>query len=140
MGGNFKPPSKQALKKPTQIRVNKEKRKWKIVNIVVRGDQNIKVKQLQKIIKYHDVILQVQKLWNVKTTVISVVVGALGTVTEKLENYLKTIGIPIVISCLQKVALLGTSFILRRILAISLGMSDSNYQMSKHFSRHVVLI
>ena len=47
-----------------------------------------------------------QKLWNVKATATPVVLGALGTVSEELENYLKTIAIPIVISCLQKVALL----------------------------------
>ena len=54
----------------------------------------------------------VQKLWNVKAAVIPVVVGALGTVSEELENHLKTIGIPIVISCSQKTALLGKAFIL----------------------------
>ena len=60
-----------------------------------------------------------QKLWNVKAIVILVVVGALGAVSEELENYEKTIGISIVISYLQKAALLGTAFILRRVLDIS---------------------
>ena len=60
-----------------------------------------------------------QKSWNVKAIVILVVVGALGTVSEELENYEKTIGISIVISYLQKAALLGTVFILRRVLDIS---------------------
>ena len=35
-----------------------------------------------------------------------VVVGALGTISEELLNHLKVIAIPIVISCLQKTALL----------------------------------
>ena len=56
---------------------------------------------------------------DVKARVIPIVVGALGTVSEELENRLKTIGMPIVISCLQKAALLGTAFILRRVLDIS---------------------
>ena len=60
-----------------------------------------------------------QKLWDVKATVIPIVVGALGRVSEKLENHLKTMGIPIVISCLQKAVLPGTAFILRRLLDIS---------------------
>ena len=59
-----------------------------------------------------------QKLWDVKATVIHIVAGALGTVGEELENHLKTIGIPIVISCLQKAALLGTTFILKMVLDI----------------------
>ena len=60
-----------------------------------------------------------QKLWNVKATVIPIVVGALGTVSEELENHLKTIAIPIVIGCLQTAALIGTDFMLRRVLGIS---------------------
>ena len=43
---------------------------------------------------------------------------SLGTVSEELENHLKSIGIPIVISCLLRAALLGTAFIFRRVLGI----------------------
>ena len=57
-------------------------------------------------------------MWDVKSTVIPTVVGALETVNEELESHLKTIRIPIVISCLKKAALLGTTFILRRVLDI----------------------
>ena len=60
--------------------------------------------------------LQVQKLWDIKATVIPIVLGA---VSEKLENHRKTIVIPIVTSCLQKAALLGTAFIFRSVLNIS---------------------
>ena len=59
-----------------------------------------------------------QKLWNVKATVISIVVGALGTVSEELEVLLKTIAIPIVIGCLQTAVLIGTDCMLRRVLGI----------------------
>ena len=57
-------------------------------------------------------------MWIVKATLIPIVVGALGTVSGEFENHLKTIGIPIVICCLQKAALPGTAFILRRVLDI----------------------
>ena len=86
-------------RKPNIVFTDKEKRKWKINNIAVSGDQNIKVKEIGKITKYQHMILQVHKLWNVKSTVIPVVVGTLETVSEELENHLKTIDIPIVISC-----------------------------------------
>ena len=105
--------------RPDIVVIDKEKRECKIIDIAVPGDQNIKVKELEKITKYQDLRLQVQKFWDVKATVRPIVVGALGTVSEELENHLKTIGIPIVISCLQKAALLGTTFILRRVLDIS---------------------
>ena len=58
-------------------------------------------------------------MWDVKATIIPIVVGTLGTVSEELENHPKTIGIPIVVGCLQKTSLLGTAFTLRRFLGIS---------------------
>ena len=87
------------------------KRKCKITGIAVRGDQNIKVKELEKITRYMYLRMQLQKLQNVKATFILVAVGALGAVSQERESYLKTIGIPIVISCLQKAAfILGRAF------------------------------
>ena len=106
-------------RRPDIVVIDKEKRECKIIDIAVPGDQNIKVKELEKISKYQDLRLQVQKLRDIKATVILIVVGAFGTVSEELENHLKSIGIPIVISCLQKAALQGTAFILRRVLEIS---------------------
>ena len=87
------------------------KRKCKITGIAVRGDQNIKVKELEKITRYKYLRMQLQKLQNVKATFILVAVGALGAVSQERESYLKTIGIPIFISCLQKAAfILGGVF------------------------------
>ena len=69
-------------RRPDIVVIDKEKREFKIIDIAVLGDQNIKVKELEKITKYQDLRLQVQKLWNVKASVIPVVVGALGTASE----------------------------------------------------------
>ena len=81
--------------------------------------------------------LQEKKLWNVKATVIPVLVGALLTDSEELENHEKTIEIPIVTSCLQKAALFGKAFIIRKSLAFQ---RVGNSQISKHFSCHVVMM
>ena len=70
---------------------DKEKRECKIIDLAVPGDQNIKVKELEEITKYQELRLQVQKLGDVKATVIPIVVGALGTTSEKVGNHLKTI-------------------------------------------------
>ena len=69
------------------------------MDMAVSGDQNIKMKELEKITKYQDLRLQVQKLCDVKATVKPIVGGTLGTVSEVLENHLKTIAIPTVTSC-----------------------------------------
>ena len=68
------------------------------------------------------------------------VVGALGTVSEELENHLKAIGIPIVISCLQKAALLVRAFILRRVLDILESGQLSDVKAFFSFSCHVVVM
>ena len=51
-----------------------------------------------------------------ETKVILIVVGALGTVTKRLEKNLKKAGSNVAVELLQKAALLGTSRILRRVL------------------------
>ena len=117
-------------RRPDIVVIGKEKRECKIINKAVPGDQNIKVKELEKITKYQDLRLQGQKMWDVKSTVTPIVAGVFGTVSEELENHLKTIGISIVISCLQKAALLRAAFILRRVLTFQ---RVSNSQMSRHF-------
>ena len=106
-------------RRPDIVVIDKEKREFKIIDIAVLGDQNIKVKELEKITKYQDLRLQGQKMWDVKSTVTPIVAGAFGTVSEELENHLKTIGISIVISSLRKALLLGTALILRKELDIS---------------------
>ena len=60
-----------------------------------------------------------KKLWDVKAAVIPTVVSALGRASEELENHVKSIGIPIVVSFLQRTPLLETAFILRSVLGIS---------------------
>ena len=124
-------------RRPEIVATDKEKRECKIIDIAAPGDQNIKLKELEKNTKNQDLRLQVQKLWDAKATVIPVVVGGLGTVSEELENHLKTIGIPIVISCLRKAALLRTLLSLEGSLPFQ---RVGNSQMLRRFSHHVVVM
>ena len=106
-------------RRPDTVVIDKQKREYKTINIVVLTEQTIKVKELEKITKYQDLRLEVQKLWDDKATVIPIAVGALETVSEELENHVETIEVPIVISCLQKATLLGTTFILKMVFGSS---------------------
>ena len=89
-------------RRPDIVVIDQEKRECKILDIAVPEDQNLKVKELGKVTKYQDLRL----MWDVKATVIPIVVGALGKVSKELQNHRKAIGIPIVISFLQKAAFL----------------------------------
>jgi hypothetical protein len=55
-------------------------------------------------------------MWNMKCFVIPVIIGATGIVTEGLKKYLKTIPGKHSIDYLQKTAVLGTSYIIRKVL------------------------
>ena len=43
-------------------------------------------KEAEKILKYEDLIIEIQRMWNVKTKVIPVIIGATGTLQSHLEN------------------------------------------------------
>ena len=53
-----------------------------IIDVAVPGDQNIIVKEQEKIDKYQDLRIEVGKLWKFKAEVVPVVVGALGTISQ----------------------------------------------------------
>ena len=57
-----------------------------------------------------------QKLWNVKAIVVPVIIGALGSHTSKLNNYLEKLPGNHKAASLIKAALLGSAFNLRRTL------------------------
>ena len=76
------------------------------------------VKDTEKLAKYKDLEIEIEQMWGMKATTIPVVIGALGLIKKGLEKYAKQIPCNIKISELQKIVLLGTSHILRKILSI----------------------
>ena len=66
--------------------------------------------------KYQDLKREVTRLWNTKTYVVPVVVGALGMIQKNLKHHLKTIGATVKVELLQKAAFLGTGRLLRKVL------------------------
>ena len=65
--------------------------------------------------KYQDLKREITRLWNTKTYVVPVVVGALGMILKN-RKHLKTIGATVKVELLQKGALLGTGRLLRKVL------------------------
>ena len=48
-------------------------------------------KKAEKILKYKDLIIEIQHLWNVKAKVILVIIGTTGTISKSLGQYLSNI-------------------------------------------------
>ena len=62
---------------------NQQKKKiCKIVDFAVPADHRIKLKECEKRDKYLDLARELKKLWNIKVTIIPMVIGAFGTVTN----------------------------------------------------------
>ena len=60
--------------------------------------------------------IETSRMWGMRTETIPVIIGALGAIKKGLETYLGRIPGQIRISELQKITLLGTAHILRRVL------------------------
>jgi len=67
-------------------------------------------------LKYKDHIIEIQRMWNVKAKVIPVIIGATGTMSKSLRQFLSNIPAELEIKELQITATFGTSHILRKIL------------------------
>ena len=58
--------------------VSTSKIEYQIIDFAIFGDRNMVIKEQEKIDKYQVLIIELQKVWNVKVVVIPVVIGALG--------------------------------------------------------------
>ena len=54
------------------------------MDFAVPADHRVKLKESEKKGKYLDLARELKKLWNMKVTVISTVIGTVGTITEGL--------------------------------------------------------
>jgi hypothetical protein len=73
-------------------------------------------KEVEKIPKYKDLITEVQRMWNVKTKLTPVIIGATGTISKSFRKYLSSVPGQHDIKELQKTAVLGTAHTLREVL------------------------
>ena len=48
-------------------------------------------KEAEKILKYKDLTVEIQRVWNVKTKVIPVIIGATGTISKSFRKYVSNI-------------------------------------------------
>jgi hypothetical protein len=51
-----------------------------LIDVAISGDRNVIKKEAEKILKYKDLTIEIQRIWNLKTKVIQVIIGATGTI------------------------------------------------------------
>jgi hypothetical protein len=63
----------------------------------------------------NNLTIEIQRMWNVKTNVMPVTIGATGTISKSLRKYLSNVPAIHEVKELQKTAILGTAHILRKV-------------------------
>ena len=87
-----------------------------LIDVAISGDRNVIKKEADKILKYIDLTIEIQRMWNVKTKVIPVIIGATGTISKSFRKYVSNIPGKHEVKELQKTDILGTAHILRKVL------------------------
>jgi len=54
---------------------------------------NVARKEVEKIDKYQDLLIEIQRLWHVKADIIPIVIGALGALSPKFGDWLKQLNV-----------------------------------------------
>jgi len=80
-----------------------------LIDVAMSGDRNVIRKEAEKILKYKDLTIEIQRMWNVKTKAIPVIIGATGTVSKSFRKYVSNIPGKHEVKGLQKTAILGTA-------------------------------
>ena len=104
--------------KPNIIIKDKQEKTCMLIDMAIPSDRNTSVKVAEKLSKYKDLEIEITKMWGLKTITVPVVIGALGVVKKVIEKHIDKIPGKINITELQKIALLGSSHILRKVLSI----------------------
>jgi hypothetical protein len=87
-----------------------------LIDVAISRDRNVIKKEAEKILKHKDLTIEIQRMWNVKTKVIPVIIGVIGTISKSFRKYVSNIPRHHEVKELQKTAILGTAHILWKVL------------------------
>ena len=73
-------------------------------------------KDAEKKLKYKSLCIEIRRMWNMKCTIVPVIIGATGIVTRRLRKNLEAVPGQHSIDSVQSTAILGTSHIIRKVL------------------------
>ena len=110
-------PNLVQMTRPYNKQQQQQKKENKIiVDFAVLSDHRVNLKETEKKDKYLDFARELKKTWNMKETVIPIIIGALGTVMKGLVKGLEDMEITGRVETIQTNALQRSVRIMRRVL------------------------
>ena len=98
--------------------MDKNTNKCLIIDVPCPVDNNLILKRNEKLDNYSELQLEIARMWGKETSIVPIIIGALGSIPNNLECNLKKLGILRNVETLQKSVLLGTANVLRKALSI----------------------
>jgi hypothetical protein len=102
--------------RPDIIIKNKKEKTCTLIAVAIPANRNVVQKEAEKKLKYKRLCIEIQRMWNLKCTIMPVITGVIGIVTRSLRKNLEAVPGKHSIDSLQKTAVLGTSHIIRKVL------------------------
>ena len=82
-------------RRPDMIIMDKTSKKTQIVNFDVPTNHWIKISQQNKIDNFQDLKRELQKLWNLKTSIVPIVIVGLRTILKSIEKHLNELNLEV---------------------------------------------
>ena len=91
---------------------------WYFVDVTVLQDQRVVMKENEKVNKYLKLAEKAGAEHHVKVEIISIIIGAMGTIIKRLKSYSSTIEIPDIIGGAHTSLLIGAGRMLRNVRSL----------------------
>ena len=122
--------------RPYIIIKNKKEKTCSLIDVAIPADRNVVQKEAEKKLNYKSLCIEIQQIWNLKCTIIPIIIGATGIVMRSLRKNLEAVPGKHSINSLQKTAILGTSHIIRKVLQCeALSLSGGDHRWFKRSTR-----
>ena len=105
--------------RPDIIVIGKSKKQCILIDMAVPSERNVAAKEVEKLPKYKDLEIEIFQIWNIKTIVIPLMIGAIGIIRKGMIRYVEQLPGKIMLEELPKLVLIGTVHIIRRTLSIT---------------------
>jgi len=95
---------------------NKKDKTCTLIDVAIPADRNVVQKEAEKKLKYKSLCIEMQRMWNLKYTIVPVIIGATGIVKRSVRKHVEAVPGKHSLDSQQKTAIIGTSHMIRKVL------------------------